>query len=221
MTTKNRLVLVLPALALAAIAAVLLRPKVREWRAARRVEAMHLKEVEFHAGLPKTLTVGSAGFASGGEIPAASTCRGAELSPAVAWSGVPADTRSLVLMMVDWDAASWNPASSGVPPWSGTHWVLYDIPAQLASIGAGEGNADLKSRGIDVGDNEFGKPGYFGPCARGSEHRYLIRVYALDVARIQPSAPNREGVAEAIKGHILSYGELLGRAGGWQSPPSP
>jgi Raf kinase inhibitor-like YbhB/YbcL family protein len=193
---------------------VLLRPKVHEWRFARRVGAMHQKEAGFHAGLAKTVTVASEGFSPGGEIPAVSTCRGPELSPAVAWGGVPADTRSLVLMMVDWDAPSWKSPSSGAVPWSGTHWLLYNIAPPQASIGAGTSNADLKARGIDIGDNELGKPGYFGPCARDGAHHYLIRVYALDVARIQPSAPNREGVAEAINGHILSYGELAGTAGG-------
>lgn len=211
---RNRWTLVLLALAVAAVAAVALRPKIHEWRAARRLDAMRQKEAGLHAGLPKTIAVASEGFAAGGEIAAASTCRGAGTSPPVSWSGVPPGARSLVLLMVDWDAASWNPASSGAVPWAGTHWLLYNIPAQTTSIGAAAGKAELDARGIDVADNELGKPEYLGPCARDAEHHYLIRVYALDVARIQPAAPNREGVAAAIHGHILSWGELPGRARG-------
>jgi hypothetical protein len=138
------------------------------------------------------------------------TCRGAEKSPPVAWKNAPAGAQSFVVMMVDADVATRGPHV-----WSFTHWIVYNVPAQESSIAAGADSDELRHKGIEDGDNALGRRGYFGPCSKFAEHRYLIRVYALDVPRIRPDAPDRQGINDAMKGHILAFGEVSARAGNW------
>jgi len=96
--------------------------------------------------------------------------------------------------------------------WAFTHWILYNIPLTETSIAAGAADAGLHQKGIEAGENSLGGHAYFGPCAP-IEHRYLIRVYALDVPQIRPQTNDRQGINDAMKGHILSFGELAIRAG--------
>lgn len=51
------------------------------------------------------------------------------------------------------------------------------------------------------------------PCPQLGKHRYSIRVYALDVARILPSIADSHGIQNAMRGHIITYGEISGLAG--------
>ncbi|MCL6468006.1 MAG: YbhB/YbcL family Raf kinase inhibitor-like protein, partial [Ralstonia sp.] len=51
-----------------------------------------------------TLALTSPAFAAGGEIPSRLTCEGADTSPPLAWTGAPAGTRSLALIVDDPDA---------------------------------------------------------------------------------------------------------------------
>ena len=75
-----------------------------------------------------TLTLTSQAFRQNGEIPPQHTCQGADVSPPLAWSGVPANTKSLALIVDDPDAP--DPAA---PKMTWVHWVLYNIPPTAAS----------------------------------------------------------------------------------------
>src|SRR5579863_9714413 len=93
----------------------------------------------------------SMAFAQKGNIPSRFTCDGGDVSPALAWSGVPANARSFAIVCSDPDAPA------GV--WY--HWAIYDIPSEMTNL-----PEDL---GIDAGAptqalNDFGKWGYGGPC---------------------------------------------------------
>ena len=79
-----------------------------------------------------TLTLTSQAFRQNGEIPPQHTCQGADVSPPLAWSGVPANTKSLALIVDDPDAP--DPAA---PKMTWVHWVLYNIPPTAAGLPEG------------------------------------------------------------------------------------
>ena len=143
-------------------------------------------------------------FSPESTIPKKYTCDGPDVSPALAWSGAPANTRSFALIMDDPDA----PAGTWV------HWVLYDLPADTTSLSEGVPKQEQLPSGARQGRNDFRKIGYGGPCPPpGKPHRYFFKLYALDkMLDLKPGATKAD-VEAAMKSHILSQGELMGRYG--------
>jgi len=149
--------------------------------------------------MPFQLT--STAFQHENEIPAKYTCKGADVSPALAWSGLPAGTKSVALVVDDPDA----PAGTWV------HWVAYNIPPGVTQFHEGmPKDAQLKD-GTRQGKNDFGKLGYNGPCPPpGAPHRYFFHVYALNTTlELKPGASRKE-LDSAIAGKVLSQTELMG-----------
>ena len=208
MNARRKFLLAALALVLGGVAAVLLREAVHRYRLAGLLEDMHAAETSYHAGLSRTLAVSSESVRADGRMAEAFTCRGGEKSPPVAWKNAPAGAQSFVLMMVDADVATRRPRV-----WAFTHWILYNIPAPEASIAAGAVGDELRQKGIEDGENALGRHGYFGPCSSSGEHHYLIRLYALDIPRIRPDSTDRQGINDAMKGHVLAFGEVAARAG--------
>ena len=140
----------------------------------------------------------SSAFAEGGWIPDLHTCQGANLSPALEWSGEPGGTRSFTLTVDDPDApaGTWN------------HWLLYDVPAKVHNLPQG-------AKGVGVGGkNDFQKPGYGGPCPPKGHgpHRYFFHLYALDVETLGlPQGAQRGALDAALSGHVLSQAVYMGR----------
>jgi Raf kinase inhibitor-like YbhB/YbcL family protein len=165
-------------------------------------------EERYHESLPKSLLVQSDNFPNKEAIPTQFTCFGTGYSPNIKWSGAP-EARSYVLIAMDWDAPS--PRLRLFPV---VHWVLYNIPATLSEIQTRATKPILDQKRIAVGMNISGSTEYAPPCPPLGQHEYVFRVYALDVDRIQPEANNKAGVMDAMKGHILTYGELVGLFGG-------
>src|SRR5262249_14434214 len=120
----------------------------------------------------------------------------------------PETTKSYALVAMDWDALS-----PRLRLFSVVHWVLYNIPASTTEIPQNSSSKSLGQSGISSGLNMSGQPGYMPPCPPLDTHRYEFRVYALDVDRIAPASNDRPGVMQAIDGHILAYGELVGLNG--------
>ena len=106
-------------------------------------------------------------------------CTGANTSPALAWTGAPAGTKSFAVTVYDPDA----PTGSG---W--WHWVVYNIPATTTSLptGAGDASKNLLPAGAVQGNTDFGAPGYGGACPPPGDkaHHYFITVYALNVDKL-------------------------------------
>ena len=127
------------------------------------------------------------------------SCNGADLSPSLEWSGEPGDVRSFALVVEDPDA----------PSGTFCHWLAYDLPPDVHNLAQG-----LKPSSVGVsGTNDFGRPGYGGPCPpKGSAHRYYFRLYALDVHTLGlgPGIRRKE-LLHALKGHIQAETQCMGR----------
>ena len=140
------------------------------------------------------------GFAEGAAIPKWQTCDGGDVSPALEWSGEPAETASFTLIMDDPDApvGTWN------------HWLLYDIPAAVHSLAQGYKPGKLGASGT----NDFGRLGYGGPCPPKGHgpHRYFFRLFAVGVASLGLKAgAKRSELDRVLRGHALGEAQYMGR----------
>jgi Raf kinase inhibitor-like YbhB/YbcL family protein len=151
-----------------------------------------------------SLSLISADFDAGGSIPAVHTCDGSDTSPALSWSGIPAGTKSLALIIDDPDAP--DPAA---PKMTWVHWVLYNIPSTAGSLPASAHGSQLPA-GTRSGLNDWKKSGYGGPCPPVGRHRYVHKLYALDVELPDLGHPTKADLEKAMRGHILAQGELVG-----------
>ena len=138
----------------------------------------------------------STAFQNGAAIPARFTCDSADQSPPLAWGEPPTGTNSFGLVVDDPDA----------PGGTFRHWGAYDIPANARSIAAGR---EAGSHAI----NDFGKPGYGGPCPPKGHgpHHYRFKLFALDIASLglQPDVKIGDLEREAEK-HVVGRAELTG-----------
>jgi len=142
----------------------------------------------------------SSAFPDGGWIPDLHTCRGADVSPSLEWSGEPAGARSFALVADDPDA----------PAGTWTHWLLFDIPPGVHTLAQGYKPGSL---GLG-GTNDFGKQGYGGPCPPKGHgpHRYFFKLYALDVDTLGLAPGVKAAVlARALRGHVLAEARYMGR----------
>jgi Raf kinase inhibitor-like YbhB/YbcL family protein len=150
------------------------------------------------------ISIYSKSFENGGTIPAKHTCDGDDVSPDLSWEGVPEGTKSLALIADDPDA----PAGTWV------HWVLYNIPYDKKMLKEGIPKTDTLNDGSLQGTTDFKRPGYGGPCPPpGGPHRYFFKLYALDITLNLSAGATKAQVEEAMEGHILGKGELMGKYG--------
>ena len=150
-----------------------------------------------------TLKITSSAFQQGGSIPAKYTCEGQDVSPPLAWAGALGSARSIAMIVDDPDAP--DPAK---PERVYVHWVAYNIPvgASLAENASKSG----MPKGAVQGKNDWGKPQYGGPCPPIGRHRYFFKLYALDTELTGLSAATKSDLENAMKGHVLDSGELMG-----------
>lgn len=150
------------------------------------------------------LELTSPAFTAMGEIPRRHTCEGEDVSPALHWSGVPAGTKSLVLMVDDPDAP--DPAA---PRMTWVHWLLYDLPPDTTGLPEGVAPADLPA-GTKQGRNGWKRTGYGGPCPPIGRHRYFHKLYALDATLGDLGEPTEAQLEAAMQGKVLAQAELVG-----------
>ena len=148
------------------------------------------------------MRITSTAFGDHAPIPRAHTCDGEDFSPQLAWSGAPAGTKSFVLIVDDPDAP--DPEA---PKMTWVHWLLYDLPA--TSNGLAQAVAGLPA-GTREGLNDWKRTGYGGPCPPIGRHRYFHKLYALDMVLPDLGKPGKAAVEQAMRGHILAQGELVG-----------
>jgi Raf kinase inhibitor-like YbhB/YbcL family protein len=144
----------------------------------------------------------SSAFAAHGEIPRRHTCEGEDVSPPLAWNGVPPGAKSLVLIVDDPDAP--DPAA---PQRTWVHWVLYNIAADAA--GLPEGGRPLPP-GTHEGLNDWRRHGWGGPCPPIGRHRYFFKLYALDTRLPDLPTPTKAAVEHAMHGHVLAQAQRIG-----------
>jgi Raf kinase inhibitor-like YbhB/YbcL family protein len=131
-------------------------------------------------------------------------CGGENVSPPIAWSNAPANTKSFVVMMYDVDAGN------GL---ANTHWVAYGLPVTKTSLAEGEGSTPPKD--FVAGKNGYGDDHYFGACppAGNAAHHYLITVIATDLTpdALKPGLTRDEVIASLRGGHALRGATIVGR----------
>lgn len=134
-------------------------------------------------------------FSDNGSIPAVFTCDGDNTSPPLEIRDVPAETKSLALVVDDPDA----PAGIWI------HWLVWNIDPATTSIAAGS-----PPPGAAEGKTSFGTTGYGGPCPPSGPHHYRFTLYALDQTIILPSDSTIDQLTTALQDHTLATTRLTG-----------
>jgi Raf kinase inhibitor-like YbhB/YbcL family protein len=151
-----------------------------------------------------TLVINSPAFTNEGPIPRVYTCQGKDISPALAWSGVPAGTKSLALIVDDPDAP--DPKA---PKMTWVHWVLYNLPPDSKGLPEAVAPKALPA-GTREGTNDWKRTGYGGPCPPIGRHRYYHKLYALDAVLPDLKHPAKAQLEQAMKGHVLGQAVVMG-----------
>jgi hypothetical protein len=165
----------------------------------------------FAQDIPETITVTSSVFDHHGTVPEENSAYGANTSIDLSWSDLPAGTVQLAMICDDPKVVE-----IGMMPEPFVHWVVYNIPASSAGLPAGmPADADVSLAGLEGtinGLNGTRRAGYFGPRppANGQLHAYHFRVYALDSDLGLETGLNKAQLLEAIDGHVLATGMLMG-----------
>ncbi len=155
------------------------------------------------AGQGGSITVTSRSFTEGTRIPVDHTCDGSDVMPELVLSSPPENTKSLLIYVEDPDA------SGG----SFTHMVAFNLSSELRRLPSAPDLA-AAGEGARYGVNGLGGVRYQGPCPpKGEAHRYRFRVFALDTMLKLEEGASRSKVDEAMDGHILGEGSLMGHFG--------
>ena len=180
--------------------------------------------------LDLSITFTSSVFNETKRIPRKHTCtkqsnNDPNISPPLAWEGVPEGTKSMALVMDSFEAVGDGPR---------VHWVLWNLPPDVRELAEGVPNTELLDNGARQGTNDSGTIGYLGPCpppivpiafetAGGGDvlHQkqkqvkdYFFRVYALDAEIDLAPGATKDDLLVAIDGRILGAGELVGERQG-------
>ena len=150
------------------------------------------------------LTLTSSAFGPNGAIPKKHTCEGDDVSPPLAWTGVPPAAKSLVLIVDDPDAP--DPKA---PRTTWVHWVVYDVPPTQTGLPEDVGRSPLPA-GAREGLNDWKRSGYGGPCPPVGRHRYFHKLYAVDRTLDTLPTATKTAVEQAMQGHVIGQAELVG-----------
>jgi len=140
----------------------------------------------------KKIDISSALFKQNGFIPVRHTCDGKNVNPSLNFDHIPKKTGSLAIIVDDPDA----------PTGTWVHWVTWNIPVTHHL-------KEDSAPGLQ-GTNDFGKRIYSGPCPPKGAHRYFFKVYALDCKLNLAEGADKGELENAMTGHILGFGELIG-----------
>ncbi|MDP1930657.1 MAG: YbhB/YbcL family Raf kinase inhibitor-like protein [Gammaproteobacteria bacterium] len=162
----------------------------------------------FAADMDDTIIVSSTAFEHHGTVPLQFSAYGDNISPQLSWSNLPAGTAQLALVMDD-------PVAPTPQPF--VHWVAYNIPADASGLPQALSKDPVvidvpELVGMINGLNGTRQAGYFGPRppVDGKLHAYHFRVYAIDSVLNLPEGLNKDALLEAIEGHVLGTGMLMG-----------
>ena len=155
------------------------------------------------ASTSATITVESSAFVDGGRIPNRYTVCAADISPPLSWSGFPAGARDILLVIEDYDVPLLSPM---------VHLIAYQLRDGLAEGALPNREGVGLDPTIKVGRNGLGYEHYDGPAPPPGHgvHHYVFQLFALDRPLEFGATPDRAEIAEAIKGHVLDFGLLVG-----------
>ena len=152
-----------------------------------------------------SITVSSPAFSHNEPIPQKHTGDGEDVSPLLAWSGVPDGTREIALIMDDPDAPT-------PEPW--VHWVIYKIPPTATQLREAVAETEMLANpdGAVQGKNSWATIGYRGPAPPPAHgvHHYHFKLYALDEALDLRPGLEKKQLLSRMDGHIIGQGELIG-----------
>ena len=155
---------------------------------------------------PEGVRLTSAAFADHGAMPARFTADGEGISPPLAWDGLPPGTLSVAVIVEDAGSPTPKPL---------VHLLAWNLdPAgglpEGAAVGDGAPGATLGE--MTLGKNSFLKSGWLppDPPTGHGDHQYLFQVYALDRRLALEAGSGREALVEAMTGHVLAKGGLIG-----------
>ncbi len=143
-------------------------------------------------------------FSNGKIIPSKYTCDGMDISPPLTWNAVPANKKSLALIIDDPDAP--DPKA---PKMTWVHWILYNISPHVSELPEGVQSENLPP-GSMQGLNNWKRTEYGGPCPPIGRHRYFHKLYALDTLLTGLAKPTKEELEVAMANHIIAHTELVG-----------
>jgi hypothetical protein len=156
-----------------------------------------------HTSAAMALTVTSSAFEAGDKIPSKYTCEGEDVSPPLAFGGVPAGTKSLALIVDDPDAP--DPKA---PKRVWAHWLVFNLPSGSEGLPEDASRKGLPP-GAVTGLSDRKQTAYHGPCPPIGRHRYFHKLYALDTT-LPDKALTKAELEAAISGHVLAEAALMG-----------
>ncbi|MCX6151008.1 MAG: YbhB/YbcL family Raf kinase inhibitor-like protein [Ignavibacteriales bacterium] len=147
------------------------------------------------------IKVTSSAFKEGEMIPSKYTCDGKNVSPPITWRTEAKGIKSFSLISDDPDAPSGD--------W--VHWVVFNIPPSIFALREEtSANRNLPDEAL-MGTNNFHTITYGGPCPPSGIHHYYFKIYALDVVLHLKAGATKNELLDAMKGHILAQGQLMGK----------
>jgi Raf kinase inhibitor-like YbhB/YbcL family protein len=142
---------------------------------------------------PEIMTVTSP-MLDQGAIERQYTCDGPGETPPISWSGMPARTKSVAIVMDD----------SAAPITPRMYWIVFDISPSTSDLEPGN-----LPDGARVARNSAGQVGYDPPCPPpGGTHRYRFTVYALGSVLRQPTGTSLKSAWTAIAQNAIARGRF-------------
>jgi Raf kinase inhibitor-like YbhB/YbcL family protein len=140
------------------------------------------------------MQITSSAFLNNTKIPVKYTCDGDSVNPPLYFSGIPANAKSLVLIIDDPDA----------PMITFVHWILFNLDPKINGIKENS-VPEFASQG-KTGMNE---PGYVSFCPPTGSHRYFFKLFALDSV-LDLKDPDKAELESKMQGHVIDKAELIG-----------
>ena len=159
-------------------------------------------------GAPAYIEIESTAFPNGGRMPDQYTRRGGDVFPPLRWTGVPADTRELVLVVEDIDAPT--------PKHPFVHLIAYAIAPATDHLDEGavidQSGTTGGEAGFKLGRNTFRRNAWMGPdpIPGHGPHHYHFQLFALDKPLTFRKRVTRRRLWRGMRGHVVAVGALTG-----------